>query len=116
MKCQKCGVNHANVSMHMQLNNEKMNIQLCNSCFQEMQGQMLGGNDFFKNNDMFSNNFNQQNFNGQGQRHTQTKEKQNNQGGGLLDELGTNVTDQARSGKIDPVIGRSNEVKRVVET
>lgn len=116
MKCQKCGQNHANVSMHMQYNNEKINVQLCNSCFQEMQGQMLGGNDFFKNNDMFSNQFNQQNFGGQSQNRTQTKEKQAGNGNGLLDELGTNVTDQARNGKIDPVIGRDNEVKRVVET
>src|SRR5699024_6096693 len=29
---------------------------------------------------------------------------------------GTNVTDQARQGQIDPVIGRNNEVKRVIET
>src|SRR5699024_4036738 len=118
MKCQKCVKKHANVSMHMQYNNEKINVQLCNSCFQEMQGQMLGGNDFFKNNDMFSNHFNQQSFGGQGQgqSRTRTKEKQAGNGNGLLDELGTNVTDQARNGKIDPVIGRDNEVKRVVET
>src|SRR5699024_10085120 len=34
----------------------------------------------------------------------------------LLDELGSNVTDAARNGEIDPVIGRDSEVKRVIET
>src|SRR5699024_12141776 len=33
-----------------------------------------------------------------------------------LDDLGTNVTDQARVGKIDPVIGRDEEIKRTMET
>src|SRR5699024_5961127 len=35
---------------------------------------------------------------------------------GLLDELGKNLSNDAREGKIDPVIGRSNEIKRVIET
>src|SRR5699024_12325351 len=42
--------------------------------------------------------------------------KQGNKKDGMLDQLGTNVTDNARKGKIDPVIGRDNEVKRVIET
>src|SRR5699024_11880574 len=29
--------------------------------------------------------------------------------------LGTNLTDRAKSGQIDPVIGRDNEVKRMIE-
>src|SRR5699024_8277419 len=33
----------------------------------------------------------------------------------LLDELGSNVTNAARNGEIDPVIGRDSEVKRVIE-
>ena len=32
-----------------------------------------------------------------------------------LDEFGKNLTDLAREGKIDPVIGRENEIKRVVQ-
>src|SRR5699024_5174802 len=47
---------------------------------------------------------------------TRTRQKQGNKKDGLLDQLGTNVTDNARNGKIDPVIGRDNEVKRVIET
>src|SRR5699024_12142612 len=47
---------------------------------------------------------------------TKTLERQNNQRDGLLDQLGNNISDQARSGNIDPVIGRDKEVKRVIET
>ncbi|QSO54869.1 ATP-dependent Clp protease ATP-binding subunit [Alicyclobacillus curvatus] len=34
---------------------------------------------------------------------------------GLLEQLGRNLTDAARSGEIDPVIGRDKEVERVIE-
>src|SRR5699024_1773728 len=119
MKCQKCQTNTANINMQMQYNNEKFNVHLCQTCFQEIQGQMSGQNPFSQG-DMFSDNFFQEAFGGQGQgqnqSRTRTKQKEKNGQGGLLDELGTNVTDQARQGHIDPVIGRDNEVKRVIET
>ncbi|MGC4440659.1 ATP-dependent Clp protease ATP-binding subunit, partial [Streptococcus suis] len=39
----------------------------------------------------------------------------NNQPQGLLEEFGINVTDLARRGDIDPVIGRDSEIVRVIE-
>ena len=42
------------------------------------------------------------------------KDKQN-QRPSLLDEFGINLTQQARDGKLDPVIGRDNEIARTVE-
>src|SRR5690625_4133021 len=116
MKCQQCGVNRANVNMAMQFNNEQMQVHVCNDCFQKIQSQFTDFNDFFQNNNMFSHPFFQGNMGGQGQSRTTTKQKQGNRGGGLLDELGTNVTDAARNNQIDPVIGRDNEIKRVIET
>ncbi|VDG32825.1 ATP-dependent Clp protease ATP-binding subunit [Lactobacillus sp.] [Lactiplantibacillus mudanjiangensis] len=38
-----------------------------------------------------------------------------NRGDGLLGQYGYNLTDQAKQGKIDPVIGRDNEINRVIE-
>jgi ATP-dependent Clp protease ATP-binding subunit ClpE len=35
--------------------------------------------------------------------------------GGLLEEYGRNLTDAAKAGLIDPVIGRNEEIKRVIE-
>ncbi|OIK62011.1 ATP-dependent Clp protease ATP-binding subunit [Oenococcus oeni] len=34
---------------------------------------------------------------------------------GLLEQFGINITEQARKGKLDPVIGRGKEVERVIE-
>lgn len=115
MKCQKCGINHANVNMTMQINNERMQLQLCNDCFQEIQDQINNQN-FSQDSDMFSHPFFQNSAGGQGQARTTTRQKQNKGKDGLLDQLGTNVTDKARNGEIDPVIGRDNEIKRVIET
>ncbi|MFX3789300.1 ATP-dependent Clp protease ATP-binding subunit, partial [Streptococcus suis] len=41
--------------------------------------------------------------------------KQPQQPYGLLEEFGINVTEIARSGDIDPVIGRDQEITRVFE-
>ncbi|KRN28418.1 negative regulator of genetic competence clpc mecb [Lactobacillus selangorensis] len=38
-----------------------------------------------------------------------------NQGGSLLSQYGVNMTDLAKQGKLDPVIGRDKEIKRVIE-
>ena len=37
------------------------------------------------------------------------------QGSGLLDQYGINLTEMARKGKFDPVIGRDDEIARVIE-
>jgi ATP-dependent Clp protease ATP-binding subunit ClpE len=115
MKCQKCGINHANVNMTMQMNNERMQLHVCQECFQEIQNQ-INNQDFSQSGDMFSNPFFQGAAGGQGQSRTTTKQKAQGGKNGLLDELGTNVTDAAKNGTIDPIIGRDKEVKRVIET
>ncbi|MBM7601961.1 ATP-dependent Clp protease ATP-binding subunit ClpE [Virgibacillus halotolerans] len=121
MLCQNCGVNPASINLNMQMNNEKIQMHLCSQCFQEIQGKMMGSNDEFSEspfsgnaNDAFANNFFQ--GNGASGAQTKTKQKQGNQGNGLIDQLAKNVTNSARAGLIDPVIGRDNEVKRVIET
>lgn len=121
MKCQQCGVNDANVNAAVQVNGQRMEIHLCNSCFSEMQGQMMNNaNDFFSN--MNSGNGanpfeNSQYFqkNASQQAGTKTK-KQAKKRKGLIDQLGKNLTDAARAGEVDPIIGRDNEITRVIET
>ncbi|WP_042225011.1 ATP-dependent Clp protease ATP-binding subunit [Oceanobacillus manasiensis] len=119
MLCQNCGENQANINVAMKMNNEMSELHLCNDCFQEIQGQMMNSNDFFSNSPFgnaeqaFSQHFSQGKSNKAG---TKTKEKNNKRGNGLIDQLAKNVTHAARAGLIDPVIGRDNEVKRVIET
>jgi ATP-dependent Clp protease ATP-binding subunit ClpC len=46
-----------------------------------------------------------------------TEQGEERRGGGssMLDEFGRNLTRQARDGKLDPVIGRANEIERVMQ-
>ncbi|WP_067728713.1 ATP-dependent Clp protease ATP-binding subunit [Oceanobacillus damuensis] len=119
MQCQQCGVNQASINAQVHINNQKMEMHLCGECFRELQGKMMNSNDFFSNtpsgnfNDAFANNFFQ--GNGGSKMETNTKQKAN-KGNGLIDQLAKNVTDSARAGGVDPVIGRDKEIKRVVET
>ncbi|MDW0117727.1 ATP-dependent Clp protease ATP-binding subunit [Sporosarcina thermotolerans] len=109
MKCQHCGKNEATMSLRLQLNHQRMQLHMCHTCFQQIQGQM--------NMPSFGNDANQFfQANGKQGAHTQVREIDENQGNGLLDQLGRNISNDAKEGKIDPVIGRDQEVKRVIET
>ena len=115
MKCQNCGMNEANVNLAMNINNKKMQVHLCNACFHQVKSQTMNPNNLFGGNSFGGGQFDQ--FNQANGKHstgaqTQVKEAETP---GLLDELGTNITDKARQNQIDPVIGRDNEVKRVIE-
>ncbi|MCS4488094.1 ATP-dependent Clp protease ATP-binding subunit [Streptococcus sciuri] len=52
---------------------------------------------------------------GNGGNNQRPNTQQSNQPHGLLEEFGINVTDLARRGDIDPVIGRDSEIVRVIE-
>ena len=120
MQCQKCNANQATINAQMHMNGKKMELHLCSDCFREIQGQMRNSSDMFSGfpfgSDAFSNKFFQGNGAGEGQSGAKTQTTQRGGGDGLIDQLGTNLTDRARAGEVDPVIGRDNEVKRMIET
>ncbi len=68
----------------------------------------------FNNLDDMFRAMNEQMAQVQGQQNTQSKKNKNSKHQ-LLDEYGINLTQQARDGKLDPVIGRGNEVSRTIE-
>ncbi|MGG3802533.1 AAA family ATPase [Metabacillus fastidiosus] len=115
MLCQKCQTNEATINFHVQLNNNHKQYHLCQSCYGKVQNKIPSN---------FPQNFGsfpfEQFFKGFAQHNNfehQTNKQQTQQsgGGGILDELGRNVTNAARAGLIDPVIGRVEEVNRVIE-
>lgn len=70
----------------------------------------------FGNLDEMFRAMNEQMAQAQGQQNTQAKKNNNgNKKRRLLDEFGINLTKQARDGKLDPVIGRDDEVARTIE-
>lgn len=122
MICQICQQRSANVNMKMVLNGKETQLQLCQTCFQS-QKQKITSN--------FGPSFNP--FNGFSQlpiddlfKHIQHQPnndhdpiQQINQNhspsNGFLDQFGRNLNQMAKAGLIDPVIGRDEEIARVIE-
>lgn len=117
MKCQNCGINDANVNVAMKLNNKKVQMHLCNQCFRDIRQQMMNSDGFQSGFPFNGEGHNDGYYEGNGSGHTGTTVKQGQEGNdSLLEQLGKNVSEAARAGEIDPVIGRDQEVKRVIET
>ncbi len=112
MKCQHCGKNEATMNLRFRMNKQNMQVNMCNTCFTEIQGQLNSGKTPSLSND--GNQFFQNG--GASQSNIQTTQNEETKKDGLLDQLGTNLTNDAKEGLIDPVIGRDQEVMRVIET
>ncbi|MGM0215660.1 AAA family ATPase [Enterococcus sp. AZ109] len=135
MLCQNCHKNEATIHLYANVNGQRKQLDYCQSCYQKLKNQATGGAPQMAANDPFgfgslddlfrsmSQQMQQQGamdqtpptqfgggngFNGQ-------QPPRGNGGGGLLDEFGINVTKLARDGNIDPVVGRDEEIQRVIE-
>ncbi|HEL0522488.1 TPA: ATP-dependent Clp protease ATP-binding subunit [Streptococcus equi subsp. zooepidemicus] len=145
MLCQNCNLNESTIHLYTSINGKQRQIDLCQNCYQIMKtdpkNPILGGyngnqkaqqpsqNPFF--DDFFGdlNNFrafgqlpntpptqsgghNGGGHNGYRPNQTQPAQETNK---GLLEEFGINITEMAKRGDIDPVIGRDDEIIRVIE-
>lgn len=122
MLCQKCQTKQANVQLRLNVNGNERNLHLCQNCYQtEKQnsltsfGPALSGfsgfgqmplEDFFKKMAASQGNENYALNEAPGYSHGN---------GGFIDQFGQNLTQLAKAGLIDPVIGRDDEVYRVIE-
>lgn len=115
MLCEKCHVNQANIQVHLNINGQEHDVKLCSTCYKEERnklGAAMGGMDIGKFQFNGSpNSFNPFNYNGI----PKPDSAEHGEDGGLLEEYGRNLTDAAKAGLIDPVIGRNEEIKRVIE-
>lgn len=128
MLCQNCHQNPATIHLQMNFNGQRVQIDLCQDCYQKLQNlqtNMMNGGNGMNNNfnfgslEDFMNAMNnmQSQAAGNGQAAGAQGQRQGGRRGGkgVLGQYGINLTDMARQGKIDPVIGRDNEIKRVIE-
>ncbi|MBF8807754.1 MAG: AAA family ATPase [Enterococcus lacertideformus] len=134
MLCQNCGKNEATIHLYATVNGQRAQLDYCQSCYQKIKNQQNGGltsmaqNDpfgFGSLDDLFRSMSRQMQQQGNYEQTPLTQFGGNNnfngcqppQGNteGLLGEYGINITEQARQGDIDPVIGRDEEIKRVIE-
>ncbi|WP_175638775.1 ATP-dependent Clp protease ATP-binding subunit [Metabacillus schmidteae] len=113
MQCENCKTNKATIHLNIQINKQQKQLTLCPECYasykQAIPTGLTGGLSSFSF-DHFFKGFQPQSS---GMEQTQTQAQQG--GGGILDQLGRNLTSAARAGIIDPVIGREDEVDRVIE-
>ncbi|HEM4130021.1 TPA: ATP-dependent Clp protease ATP-binding subunit [Streptococcus suis] len=142
MLCHNCKINDATIHLYTNLNGKQQQVDLCHNCYQIMKTDpnnaiLRGLGDLTNPNNMdpFSEFFNHLGgYPGNtpaGKKRDQTPPTQaggnNGRGGqtpppqqpqqpnGLLEEFGINMTEIARRGDIDPVIGRDQEITRVIE-
>ncbi|MBU3829004.1 MAG: AAA family ATPase [Candidatus Lactobacillus pullistercoris] len=131
MLCQNCHKRPASIHLFTKINGQSREVDLCQHCYQELRNQQgnLGNtmnndnNEFFGDfDDLFNalnNNQNAANMNNRNQGPEMQMGGGNNGGNrnnrSLLDQYGTDLTALAKKGKIDPVIGRDQEIARVIE-
>jgi len=143
MLCQNCKINDSTIHLYTNLNGQQKQIDLCQNCYKIIKTDPnnslfkgitdLNNRDFDPFGDFFNdlNNFRPSSnnnvpptqsgggyggnggFGSQNRGPAQTPPP--SQEKGLLDEYGINVTEIARRGNIDPVIGRDEEIIRVIE-
>ena len=141
MLCQNCKINESTIHLYTNVNGKKQQVDLCQNCYQIMKtdpnNSLLGGLTNMNNHNMdpFDDFFNHLgNFQGPKDSipptqsggsygggnygpgsNNQRPQSASNKPKGLLEEFGINVTEIARRGDIDPVIGRDDEIRRVIE-
>ncbi|HFI0147695.1 TPA: AAA family ATPase [Streptococcus suis] len=143
MLCKNCNINDATIHLYTNLNGKQQQVDLCHNCYQIMKTDpnnaiLKGLGDLTNPNNMdpFSEFFNhlggypgntpagrnreqtpptQAGGNNSGRGGQTPPPQQPQQPNGLLEEFGINVTEIARRGDIDPVIGRDQEITRVIE-
>lgn len=115
MMCQVCKQKQANVFLHVQVNNEKQQLHLCDACYEKQKQQLKvpAGFHFDHFDQLFSDFFAP--LTSESVYHVQQQQEQQPKRNGLLDQFGRNLTQLAKAGLIDPVIGREKEIERVIE-
>ncbi|CEV68082.1 TPA: ATP-dependent Clp protease ATP-binding subunit [Streptococcus pneumoniae] len=144
MLCQNCKINDSTIHLYTNLNGKQKQIDLCQNCYKIIKTDPnnslfkgmtdLNNRDFDPFGDFFNdlNNFRPSSntppipptqsgggYGGNGgygfQNRGSAQTPPPSQEKGLLEEFGINVTEIARRGDIDPVIGRDDEIIRVIE-
>ncbi|MBT9671714.1 AAA domain-containing protein [Secundilactobacillus kimchicus] len=141
MLCQNCHQREATIHLYLNVNGERQQVDLCQNCYQLLKNQQLNNNSnpgngganmaqdpfgFGNLDDIFramqgGAQGNPQGFQSQvpptqpsGPRNGGNNGRGNG-GNSLLGQYGLNMTDLAKQGKVDPVIGRDKEIARVIE-
>ncbi|WP_077212343.1 ATP-dependent Clp protease ATP-binding subunit [Bacillus dakarensis] len=111
MICENCQTMQATYQLNISSNKNQSQISLCSECYEIAKQKFENGsipfdNQLFNQLDKDSSQ-SEQNANG-----TRRKKRKKN---GFLDQHGRNLTNEAKEGRIDSVIGRDKEIERVLQ-
>ncbi|MFK4565933.1 AAA family ATPase [Enterococcus sp. UD-01] len=138
MICQNCQQNPATIHLYANVNGQRKQLDYCQSCYQKLKAQANDNQPTMSQQDPFGfgslddlyrslsrqmqdqqNPANQvpptQFGDGNGFNGGMPPRGGAGQANGLLGEYGINITEAARKGDVDPVVGRDEEIKRVIE-
>ena len=132
MNCQNCGKNEATIHLYTSVNGQKRQFDLCQNCYQKLKANQGSMNQnmyqdpfgFSNFDDLLSQFSRQMQQNPQNQQVPPTQSgfmggqpprQGQNGGNGLLDQFGVTISQRRSEGKLDPVIGRDQEINRVIE-
>ncbi|MGJ7919687.1 AAA family ATPase [Neobacillus sp. LXY-4] len=120
MLCNKCQFNEATIQMKLNVNGQKRHLLLCEECFKKEREKIGNLTSFGLNgfNHPFEDFLEGSSGIPSSQEHNVNEPFQQalpTNGGGFIDQFGRNLTQFAKAGLIDPVIGRDEEVARVME-
>ncbi|MBB5323910.1 ATP-dependent Clp protease ATP-binding subunit ClpE [Anoxybacillus tepidamans] len=122
MMCQACQQNKATVFVNLQFNHEKKQMHLCHECYEKQKQELaipmsfgFGNFPTFSFDNFFMNEFSPTADMEKAPAYDSERAKRQGKGGGFLDQFGRNLTQLAKTGLIDPVIGRDKEIERVIE-
>ncbi|WP_080751781.1 ATP-dependent Clp protease ATP-binding subunit [Lacticaseibacillus rhamnosus] len=134
MLCGNCHKNPATIHLSTVVNGTRQEINLCQNCYQLLKKQAGGNMNPTNASDPFGFGSLDDIFRAMNQGMDQPQQpnaqvpptqagrggngnngRNGNGGKGLLGQFGVDLTEQARKGQIDPVIGRDKEISRVIE-
>ena len=111
MICENCQTTQASYNLKISLNQGQSQMSLCTECYEIALQKLENG----------SVDFDEQMFNqldsddGQFEQYVNVSQLKNREVNSFLDQHGRNLTNEAKEGRIDSVIGRDKEIERVLQ-
>ncbi len=111
MICENCQATQASYNLKISLNQGQSQMSLCTECYEIALQKLENGSVDF--DDQMFNQWDSDDD--QFEQHVNVSQLKNREANGFLDQHGRNLTNEAKEGRIDSVIGRDKEIERVLQ-
>jgi ATP-dependent Clp protease ATP-binding subunit ClpE len=111
MICENCQTTQASYNLKISLNQGQSQMSLCTECYEIALEKLENGSVDF--DDQMFNQWDSDDD--QFEQYVNVSQLKNREANGFLDQHGRNLTNEAKEGRIDSVIGRDKEIERVLQ-